>query len=168
MKDITIKKSSPLYRLVAFLSDFPIFSMFLKYDFEGGRYNSFNDICTFTRHLLYSLATVCFYLLVIAICIYIFIIAPITVIAGVGTSILGKAVLIFLCGTACVYTTLLVIQKLVIPALEYMYDRIFNRPEKSEDVVQKEVKPDSAFKAAFKIVAQKHNNFCKRLKVEND
>lgn len=155
MEDYVIKKSSKLYKLVKFLSTVPFYNSYIKYDYYFNNYTSFNDICTFCRHVLYTILVSFFYLLLFLFFTNILIIQPILSMFNTN-NISGNFTIAYLLFIFVVYLITLIFQKIF--SLNYSFintDVIFDN------------KPVGVIKEVAKVVSQKHDNFCKRLKTED-
>lgn len=155
MKDIIISRNSKLFKLVSFLSELPGFSMFIKKYYncsDGDSFNTFNDICTFSRHVIFSLIVSILYLLILAFAINVLIIQPL--LAIFSSSLSGTITLIYLGIIFVLYLLFLIANK-------------FELDEKIETIVDSISKKDSVVKSTFSIISKKHDNFCKRLSVKD-
>ncbi len=154
MEDYVIKKNSKLYKLVEFLSKIPFYNAYIKDSYYNG-YTSFNDICTFCRHVLYTILVSFFYLLLFVFFANVLIIQPILSIFS-GGSLAGNLTLTYILFIFVMYIITIVFQKIF--SLNYDFintDVIFDN------------KPVGVIKEVAKVVSQKHDNFCKRLKTED-
>lgn len=156
MEDYVIKKNSKLYKLVEFLSTIPFYNTYIKYNsYNDDSYTTFNDICTFCRHVLYTILVSFFYLLLFVFFANVLIIQPILSIFS-GGSLAGNLTLTYILFIFVIYIITIVFQKIF--SLNYDFintDIIFDN------------KPVGVIKEVAKVVSQKHDNFCKRLKTED-
>ena len=156
MEDYVIKKNSKLYKLVEFLSKIPFYNVYIKYSsYDDNRYTTFNDICTFCRHVLYTILVSFFYLLFFVFFANVLVIQPILSIFSDG-SLAANLTLTYILFIFVIYIITIVFQKIF--SLNYDFintDIIFDN------------KPVGVIKEIAKIVSQKHDNFCKRLKTED-
>lgn len=157
MKEILITRDSRLYKLVALLSTLPIFSSFIVRSRYSG-YSSFTDVCTFCRHLIYSLLTILLYVIVFSLVVGLFIVEPLRYFFGSAT-LYGQATVIGFTLTIGLYIVLLAIQQGIQPLVGF-YTKLRFSKEKQE------VEKESALKHIAQIVSQKHSSFCKRITVE--
>lgn len=166
MNNVVITRTSSLFRLVAFLSNYPIYSSFIKeidshYNEELRKYdedyNTFNDVCTFCRHFLFIILTSFFYIFLFVIILNCLIIQPLIVVFG-GTSVQGSITLSFLGILIGAYIIALVLQKFT--------DYISNHKKNAEPKPETE-RDDGVILKTFKILSQKHHDFCKRLEVKD-
>lgn len=166
MNNVVINRTSSLFRLVAFLSDFPIYSSFIKQlaksynsELEEYRedYNTFNDVCTFCRHFIYIILTSFFYIFLFAIILNCLIIQPFIVLFG-GSSVQGSLTLGFLAIIVLAYVVALCLQKF----MDYLSKR-----KKDQKVTPEKESEDGIFLKTFNILSQKHHDFCKRLEVKD-
>ena len=156
MEDYVIKKNSKLYKLVEFLSKIPFYNAYIKYSsYNDNRYTTFNDICTFCRHVLYTILVSFFYLLLFVFFANVLIIQPILSIFS-GGSLAGNLTFTYLLFVFVMYIITIIMQKLCSLDFDFINtDVIFDN------------KPVGVIKEVAKIVSQKHDNFCKRLKTED-
>lgn len=166
MNNVVITRQSLLFRIVAFLSQFPIYSSFIKaiaksYNEDLGEYNedynTFNDVCTFCRHFIFIILTSFFYAFLFVIILNCLIIQPLIVLFG-GSSLQGSLTITAICILILVYFVLLVIQKVI--------DFFVNRKKKTETVSKEEGK-ENVFLKTYDLLSQKHHDFCKRLEVKD-
>lgn len=181
MNLIKVNKSSSLYKVFQFLSDVPGFSLFIKNDYEKRRIspedfdyvrqvNSFNDICTFTRHVFFSLAMIVIYLIIFALGINFLFIEPIKSLLGTVTTA-GQLTLTFYGVAVATYVILLIVQHATV-GMDKVVNYFSSRAEESQEdyVEEKEpvIKQPGFFASLFKLLSEKHANFCKRVVVEDD
>lgn len=159
MKTYNITRDSKLFKTVAFLSECPVFSMFIKENCNES-YNTFNDICTFCRHFFYSVLVLFLYLLVGAFLLNFLAIQPILFLMGTET-VSGFITVQMFKGLIFGYLGLLAIQ-----TVHFAVAKVLKRKqtEPKEEEVKKE---PGLFVQTFQILSQKHNNFCKRLQVKD-
>ena len=156
MEAYVIKKNSKLYKLVEFLSKIPFYNAYIKYSsYNDNRYTTFNDICTFCRHVLYTIFVSFFYLLLFVFFANVLIIQPILSIFS-GGSLAGNLTLTYILFIFVIYIITIIMQKLCSLDFDFINtDVIFDN------------KPVGVIKEVAKVVSQKHDNFCKRLKTED-
>ena len=156
MEDYVIKKNSKLYKLVEFLSKIPFYNAYIKYSsYNDNRYTTFNDICTFCRHVLYTILVSFFYLLLFVFFANVLIIQPILSIFSDG-SLAGNLTFTYLLFVFVMYIITIIMQKLCSLDFDFINtDVIFDN------------KPVGVIKEVAKIISKKHDNFCKRLKTED-
>lgn len=167
MKNIVITRNSSLFKLIAFLSQFPIFSSFIKrearhynedireYDVD---YTTFNDICTFCRHFIFIVLTCFFYVFLFVIMFNYLLIEPISYLLG-NTSVSGMVTVGFVGMAIGAYVILLVLQ--------HICDLIMRLPSKEESYDDYEDVEPSFFAKTFDILSQKHHNFCNRIEMKD-
>ena len=159
MNNIVILKTSRLFRFFKFISKMPISSMYISYDKYDDEINSFNDVCTFVRHLLLTIfITIPVQLIMSGIILYLvfmgFLYLPGEALYNLlfGEQLeykpIGYGMLITYMTIIGSYIALCIVQK-------------FNQK------VHIELKDDGAIKTAINIVSQKHSKFCKRLVVKS-
>ena len=164
MKDIIVKRSSFIYKLFDFLSTVPPFSIYIRRNHGySGPINSFNDVCTFCRHVFYSL----------------FISFPILAMILIGFSIAIFSMFIYvpylgLIGESTI--GMYICYAYVISALLYLGLCTYNWNLESEFFVWKwkrklvdpeVVKEPGTISKILEIMAQKNDKFCSRIKVED-
>ena len=156
MEDYVIKKNSKLYKLVEFLSKIPFYNAYIKYNsYTDNRYTTFNDICTFCRHVLYTILVSFFYLLLFVFFANALIIQPILSIFS-DSGLAGNLTFTYLLFVFVMYIITIIMQKLCSLDFDFINtDVIFDN------------KPVGVIKEVAKIVSKKHDNFCKRLKTED-
>lgn len=154
MKEISISKSSRLYKLFLILSTIPFYSSFIKNNYYG--LSSFNDVCTFCRHLVMALIVTIIYLLVSLMFINIAIVQPLIIFFTDSSSPSGLVSLYFYSFIVTLYFILLISNKITDNLPKFVN---FDTP-----FIQNKT---SAIKDVFKIVTNKHDNFCNRLKIED-
>lgn len=166
MKNIEIRRSSSLFKMIAFLSKLPVFSLFiqtkwLNLDKETGRVNSsyttFNDICTFCRHIVYILMTIFLYVVVGAIMVNYVLIQPLVFLTG-GESPIGKLTLI--------YFAFAIVWYLLVRVWQSIYERLEDKSVLNPDYEEKTKEPGLILKT-FELLSEKHHDFCKRLEVKD-
>ena len=164
MSNFTISRQSSLFKFVAFLKDFPIFSLFINrvarhydettYEYKED-YNTFDDICTFSRHMIFIILSCFFYLFLFGIMINLIVIQPIVYLFGSG-SVAGAVTVSFASILIAIYAVLLILQK-----INDCYDYVkSNRVATEKESVEKE---PGFFSKTFELLSQKHHNFCNRL-----
>lgn len=169
MKNIVITRQSTLFKLVAFLSQLPVFSMFIKrtwvdynpdtFDYRE-TYSTFNDICTFCRHTIFAILTCFLYLFIFAIMVNYIVVQPIVYLLG-GESMTGLVTVGIVSMLIGAYLILLVIQ--------HIYDLLCMLPikDKYQDERNDEPVEPSFFAKTFDILSQKHHNFCNRIQMKD-
>lgn len=160
MKDIIIKKSSFIYKMFALLSDIPPFSIYIRKN--RGTINSFNDVCTFCRHVFYS----------------VFISLPILVLSLIGFGLVLSGFFIYmpylgLTGESVVGLYLcygyVAIGLLYLSLCGYNWNLesgFFRWKWKQIRETEVEKEPGT-FSKILEIMAQKNDKFCSRIKVED-
>lgn len=169
MKNIVITRQSTLFKLVAFLSQFPVFSSFIKrearhynsdtYEYDED-YSTFNDICTFCRHTIFTVLTCFLYLFIFAIMANYIIVQPIVYLLG-GESMTGLVTVGMVSMLIGAYFILLVLQHIV--------DLLRKIPikDKYQDERNDEPVEPSFFAKTFDILSQKHHDFCNRIEMKD-
>jgi hypothetical protein len=166
MKNVVITRHSSLFRLVAFLSEIPLYSSFIKehssYNHEkedwDTSYNTFNDVCTFCRHFILAILTSFFYAFLFVIILNCLIIQPFIVLFG-GVSVQGSITLGFLALIGVLYFITLLLQKIM--------EAFQNRKKDTSPSVEEE-REDGLILKTYNILSQKHHDFCKRLEVKDE
>lgn len=166
MKMIEIQRNSSLFRFIAFLQKFPIFNIFIQREYQYFNnetnktiydYNTFNDICTFCRHMIYIILTTLLYLLVGAI-MFDHIIIQSILFLFYGGSIIGAMTVSFVGIMSALYLLVLITQ--------HIHDRLEDKSVLNPDY-EEPSKEAGFFHKTFELISQKHNNLCKRLKVKD-
>lgn len=161
MKEINIKRDSKLFKTVAFLSEVPLFSMFIRSDYYSG-YSTFSDVCTFCRHLIYSLLASLVYVAIVLALILLLIVEPVKVLLG-SASVFGTITLGLFGVLFAFYVVLLIIQNAFAPLVSFWISK-FSGAGLTD--AEQEEKKDSILRSVKEIVSEKHDAFCKRIKVE--
>lgn len=166
MENIVIKSDSKLFKLVSFLSKMPFFSLYIdaysyidEHDNYAVSYSTFRDICTFARHTLYSLCIAIFYVVFFIWLLKILVIYPLaSLLFGIET--FQAAV------TLTVYSILFSFYIFTL-VLQGTYNKVKTSLSNmnTKPAVYKE---PGLIRQVTKLLSQKHNDFCKRVKVENN
>lgn len=166
MKMIEIHRTSSVYKLIAFLQKFPIFSMFIERTYRGYNlekdesiyeYSTFNDICTFCRHMIYIILTTLLYLFVGAI-MFDHIVIQSIMFLFYGGSIIGAMTVSFV--------GIMFISYLLVLIAQHIHDRLEDRSVLNPDY-EEPIKESGFFHKTFELISEKHNSFCKRLEVKD-
>lgn len=163
MNKIVITETSKLYRFFKFMRKTPIGMMYINDDTPDSTLNTFNDICTFVRHLLSTVfLAIPIQLLIGVIAIYLvfmgLIFLPLEALyywfVGFNTDTpIGMGALYGYITIILVYLGLCAIQATV------------NKASNCEVLTLSE---DNPIKTALNIVSQKHSRFCQRLVVKTE
>lgn len=189
MKNIEIDRNGKLFKLFLMLSKLPMFSIFIKvrntYKIDWtDEINSFNDICTFVRHIMLSL----FFaipILLVSMCVllggafYLIIYLPISLLFGgsiYSDNYINPALFIMI-GELVIVLTYFILLWLQTAAnnrridmdklyyddpVEYVRRRDAKRTEKESD------KEPGVLRQIFNMLSQKHSQMCKRITYKND
>lgn len=148
MNQINIKRSNYLYRFFEMLTHTGFYS-YIHYD-DDGNINSFNDVCTFVKHIIRIIFE--------SFCILLFFgFLLIAFLAILGTFLYGMFY-----GAETIYKqewSSTITSFIVFPLIFYiMYNKIFISVEKNETAIGKLVE----------IVAAKKSNMCVKINVVDD
>ena len=169
MKNIVITRQSTLFKLVAFLSQLPVFSSFIKrtwvdydadtFDYKES-YSTFNDICTFCRHTIFTVLTCFLYLFIFAIMANYILVQPIVYLLG-GESMTGLVTVGIVSMLIGAYFILLILQ--------HIYDLLCMIPVRDNYKEERNDEPvePSFFAKTFDILSQKHHDFCNRIEMKD-
>lgn len=186
MKNIEIDRNGKLFKLFLMLSKLPMFSIFIKvrYTYKTAEINSFNDICTFVRHIMLSL----FFaipILLVSMCVllggafYLIIYLPMSLLFGgsiYSDNYINPALFIMIGELVIVLTYFILLwlqtaannRRIAMDKLyyddpvEYARRRDAKRTEKESD------KEPGVLRQIFNMLSQKHSQMCKRITYKND
>lgn len=160
MNNIKINRNSKLYKFFDKLRDIPGYSSYIKNyeDYTTNRYilNTFNDICTFCRHIFYTIFTTFLYLIILSICFDWLVIQPLKYLFTTEGSLAGSVTL--------VYSGILFIGYILLLAIQYIYSFLKTSSDKRSNDAH--VSEPSLIRQVFSTISQRHNKICKRLEVE--
>ena len=145
---IEIKTSSKLYKLVEKFQDIFPFSLYLNVD------KTFNDVCTFTRHFIYTLFSILFIFIIAMIAsVFLFIFIVVLPFLGIkGESGFGLGI-IYMYASLFVFYIGFVVKRMI-------GDKFPNMKRPSIPINK-----NNSFFKSLEIVSQKSNAICKKINI---